>query len=547
MPEHTTTSGPPPREASKLTRRQRQAAKIIDATSIGWKLILFKIVVLGLLCATAVYAALVLFMNERWFVGSLVVVGGAALTWIYLQRGALPAKYLAPGLVFLLIFQIFVVLYSGYVAFTNYGTGHNSTKDHAIHAIMLQTQDRVPDSPTYQVSVLEESGELLASEELYFAVVTADGEALIGADEEPLEPAEGAVVEDGRVTSVDGYNVLPFAELLNRQQEVTDLVVPISEDPNDGYLRTQDGQRAYQYTSRYEYDEAADTMTNTETGEVYRDTGEGAFVSEAGEQLMPGWQINVGFDNFIRAVTEDSIRGPLIYVTLWTFAFAFLSVATTFILGLFLAMVFNDQRMKSRKYYRLVMILPYAFPGFLSALVWAGMMNQEFGFINNVLFGGASIPWLTDPWLAKLSILIVNLWLGFPYMFLVCTGALQAIPEELSEAAQVDGAKAFQAFRSIKLPLLLTAIAPLLISSFAFNFNNFNLVYMLTGGGPRDVSAGVNVGSTDILISMVYKVAFVGSQADYGLASAFSILIFIIVGTISVIAFRKTKSFEELN
>ena len=252
-------------------------------------------------------------------------------------------------------------------------------------------------------------------------------------------------------------------------------------------------------------------------------------------------------DNFVRAVTEESIRGPLIYVTLWTFAFAFLSVATTFALGLFLAMVFNDKRMTSRKYYRLVMILPYAFPGFLSALVWAGMMNQEFGFLNNVLFGGAAIPWLTDPWLAKISILIVNLWLGFPYMFLVCTGALQSIPEELSEAAQVDGAKPFQAFRSIKLPLLLTALAPLLISSFAFNFNNFNLVYMLTGGGPRDVSAGVSVGSTDILISMVYKVAFVGAQADYGLASAFSILIFIIVGTISVLAFRRTKALEELN
>ncbi|WP_120005305.1 ABC transporter permease subunit [Nesterenkonia muleiensis] len=547
MTETTTTTGPKPEQSKKLTRRQKQAGRIIDATSMGWKLILFKIVVLGLLCATAVYASLVLFMNERWLVGSLVVVGAAALTWIYLQRGALPAKYLAPGLVFLLIFQIFVVLYSGYVAFTNYGTGHNSTKEHAVHAIMLQTQDRVPDSATYQVSILEESGDLLSTDELYFAVTSAEGEVYIGAEEAPLELTDEATVEDGRVVAVEGYEILPFAELLNRQQEITNLVVPMSEDPNAGYLRTQDGQRAYVYTSRYEYNEAQGTMTNSETGTVYADTGEGAFISEEGEKLLPGWRIQVGMDNFIRAVTEDSIRGPLIYVTIWTFAFALLSVVTTFVLGLFLAVVFNDKRMKSRKYYRLVMILPYAFPGFLSALVWAGMMNQEFGFINNVLFGGAAIPWLTDPWLAKISILIVNLWLGFPYMFLVCTGALQSIPEELTEAAQVDGARPFQAFRSIKLPLLLTALAPLLISAFAFNFNNFNLVYMLTGGGPRDVSAGVNVGSTDILISMVYKVAFVGSQADYGLASAFSILIFIIVGTISVLAFRKTKALEELN
>jgi arabinogalactan oligomer / maltooligosaccharide transport system permease protein len=548
MAGKTTTGRPERRDTSRrMTRRQKQASTLIDATSSGWKLMLFKIVVLGLLCATAVYAALVLFMNERWLVGSLVIVGAAALTWIYLKRGVLPAKYLAPGLVFLLIFQIFVVLYSGYVAFTNYGTGHNSTKEHAIQAIMLQAQERVPDSPTYEVSVLEESGELLSTDELYLAIVSADDEVLIGSEDEPLEPSSAATVEDGRVVAAEGYDVLEFNELLNRQTEITDLSVAMSEDPNAGYLRTQDGRRAYVYTSRYIYDEMADTITSSETGTVYRDTGEGAFIADDGEQLLPGWRINVGLDNFVDAVTEDSIRGPLIYVTLWTFAFAFLSVATTFALGLFLAIVFNDKRMKSRKYYRLVMILPYAFPGFLSALVWAGMMNQEFGFLNNVLFGGASIPWLTDPWLAKVSILIVNLWLGFPYMFLVCTGALQSIPEELTEAAQMDGAKAFQAFRSIKLPLLLTALAPLLISSFAFNFNNFNLVYMLTGGGPRDVSAGVSVGSTDILISMVYKVAFVGAQADYGLASAFSILIFIIVGTISVLAFRKTKALEELN
>lgn len=547
MAETPTTNEHKSTQPKKLTRKQKQVSKIVDAASMGWKLTLLKIAVLGVLCATAVYAALVLFMSDRWLVGSLVLIGAAALTWIYLQRGALPAKYLAPGVVFLLIFQIFVVLYSGYVAFTNYGTGHNSTKEQAIEAIMLQTQDRLPDSPTYQLSVLEESGGPLSSDDLHFAVVGAEDDVYLGAEATPLEIIHDATVEDGRVTALDGYDVLPFAELLNRQQEITELVVPISDDLNEGYLRTQDGQRAFVYTSRYEFDEVQDTMTNTETGTVYSDTGEGAFVSSDGEQLMPGWRVQVGMDNFVRAVTEDSIRGPLIYVTLWTFAFAFLSVATTFALGLFLAIVFNDNRLKSRKYYRLVMILPYAFPGFLSALVWAGMMNQEFGFINNVLLGGASIPWLTDPWLAKVSILLVNLWLGFPYMFLVCTGALQSIPEELTEAAQVDGAKPFQAFRTIKLPLLLTTLAPLLISSFAFNFNNFNLVFMLTGGGPRDVEAGVNVGSTDILISMVYKVAFVGSQADYGLASAFSILIFIIVGTVSVIAFRKTKSFEELN
>ena len=324
--------------------------------------------------------------------------------------------------------------------------------------------------------------------------------------------------------------------------------MPLSDDPNDGALRTPDGSSAYVYTSDLVYDEASDAFTDTTGGEVYVDGGDGAFVNEAGRELQPGWKIDVGFENFQRAFTNEDIRGPLLSVTLWTFAFAILSVASTFVLGLFLAIVFNAPHMRGKKIYRVIMVLPYAFPGFLSTLVFLGLFNEQFGFFNQVLLGGASIPWLTDPWLAKFSILFVNLWLGFPYMFLICTGALQSIPEELSEAATVDGAKPFAVFRLIKFPLLLVSVAPLLISSFAFNFNNFNLIYMLTGGGPRDVSAGVDAGATDILITLVYKVAFgEGTGRDYGLASAFAILIFLIVATVSIISFRQTKALEELN
>ena len=163
-----------------------------------------------------------------------------------------------------------------------------------------------------------------------------------------------------------------------------------------------------------------------------------------------------------------------------------------------------------------------------------------------MLFGGASIPWLTDPTLAKVSILIVNLWLGFPYMFLVCTGALQAIPEDITEAATVDGARPWAIFRLIKLPLLLVTLAPLLIASFAFNFNNFGNIYLLTGGGPQAEDQSI-AGATDILISYTYKLAFAaGKGQDYGLASAVSIIIFFIVGLISAISFSRSKALENL-
>jgi len=536
MTELTTTEPTPP-----PTRRQRQAAQIAEAASqkIGW--MLFKIALLAIVDAVALYGAFVLFAHREWLVLGLVIGVTVIVNWIYFSRKRIPGKYLAPGIIFLIVFQVFTLLYTGYIGFTNYGTGHNGSKDQAVSALMASAQERVEDSPTYPVSVVEQAGAL------GLLVTDPDGDVSVGTNEQPLQKVSGAEMDGGRAVAVDGWTSLTFPQVLARSSEIEALSVPYSDDPNDGAIRTPDGQSGYRYISNLQYDADAATMTDTRSGVVYRDIGTGAFTADDGTELLPGWQIAVGFDNFVRAFTDGSIRGPLISVTLWTFAFALISVVSTFFLGLLLALVFNNTRMRFRNGYRILLILPYAFPAFLSALVWAGMMNESFGFINQVLFGGASIPWLTDPLLAKVSVLIVNLWLGFPYMFLVCMGALQGIPEEVNEAGVMDGANPWQIFRQIKLPLLLVTVAPLLISSFAFNFNNFNLIYMLTAGGPRFGDVSIPVGHTDILISMVYKVAFTGQTRDYGLASAFTIIIFIVVAAISIISFRKTKALEELS
>ncbi|MFB2573075.1 ABC transporter permease subunit [Micrococcus sp. IITD107] len=500
---------------------------------------LSKIILLGLVDAFAVFVMFQLVANEDWVVFGIWLAVTLVINWIYLRKGGLPAKYLAPGVFFLALFQVFVVIYSSYIAFTNYGDGHNSDKSAAIEAIQRSATVRVPDSPTYDATLLEQGGDL-------FLLTTQDGQAMIGGADMPLEPVE-AQMEGDTPTGVEGYTTLNFSDLLSRQQQVGELQVPLSDDPADGTLRTQDGSRAYVYSPRLSYDEAADTFTDSEDGTVYRDNGEGQFAAEDGRTLQTGWQVFVGTENFERAITDPELRDPLIRVFFWTFAFAILSVATTFVLGLLLAITFNRATLKGKAVYRVLMILPYAFPAFLSGLVWSGLLNPEFGYINNTFFGGAEIPWLTDPWLAKVSVLIVNLWLGFPYMFLVTTGALQSLPEDVDEAAKMDGAGAWRIFRSIKLPLLLVSVAPLLISSFAFNFNNFNIIYMLTGGGPRFDDTTLNIGATDILITVVYKTAFSGVGRDYGLASALSIVIFLIVATISAISFNRTKALEEID
>jgi arabinogalactan oligomer/maltooligosaccharide transport system permease protein len=277
----------------------------------------------------------------------------------------------------------------------------------------------------------------------------------------------------------------------------------------------------------------------------FKNADDGELLSEI------GWQVRIGWKNYAKIFGDKELRGPLSGIILWTILFAFGSVLSTFILGLALALVFNDQRIRGLRIYRAIFILPYAFPAFLSAYVWKGMLNTQNGFINNTILsfmGDHKIQWFEQQGAARAAVLLVNLWLGFPYMFLICTGALQAIPNDLTEAASIDGASAWKIIRLIKLPLLLISLAPLLIASFAYNFNNFGAIYLLTGGGPfLDQTLKVSVGATDILITFVYRIAFSGSiGADYGLASAFSVLIFMLIGSISFFSFKRTRGLEEL-
>jgi arabinogalactan oligomer/maltooligosaccharide transport system permease protein len=454
-------------------------------------------------------------------------------------RKLLPAKYLFPGLIFLLVFQIFVLIYTAATAFTNYGDGHNATKDAAITQLTTTYEQRIEGSGAYPVTVLEgEDGLALAT--------VRDGQVLVGAADQPLAPLDGATTADGRVAEAPGYEILDYGGVVAAAGELADLRVPVGEQEAEGVLRTDDGRTAYAYEPTLVHDEAADAMV-ADDGTVYANNGEGAFVSADGEALRPGWRVFVGLDNFGAIFDPEVLGGPFVSVTLWTFAFAILSVALTFFLGLLLAILFNDEKLRFRNVYRAVIFLPYAFPAFLSILIWAGLLNADFGFVNQVLLGGAGVPWLENPWLAKLSLLLVNLWLGFPYMFLVTTGALQAIPGELYESAEMDGAGPVRQFGSITLPMLMVAVGPLLIASFAMNFNNFNVIYLLTGGGPQDLESTTGVGATDILISFVYKIAFAGGTNDYGLASALSILIFIMVAVISALTFRRSKALEEIS
>ena len=542
----------------KELRARRKAAKhLYDGGVPSVRGQIIKIIILGLIDAFAgtIFFAL-LGKNQITFAVILAAVT-LIVNWIYLRKGGLPAKYLAPGVILLICFQIYTVIFSGYISFTNYGSLHNGNYEAALNATMLAAVEPVEGASEYDIKIVKGNDgvlQFLATDFNSFKVYLGGANYATHPIREVTD-SDGLVKgADGTAESLEGYTRLNDDQVTNNAVAIIGLKVPLGPDiANDGFLATSDGYYGAVNKFSYTYDDATKTITTTADNRKYiADDREGFFVDPTtGDRLNEiGWRTNVGWKNFQTIFTDKELRGPLLGVLLWTFQFAILTVLSTFVLGLILALLLNDERIKGLKIYRSILILPYAFPAFLSAYVWKGMYNTDRGFINNSILHlgeGNKIPWLEQQGPARAAILIMNLWLGFPYMFLITTGALQAIPADLSESASIDGASSWQTFRLIKLPLLLVSLTPLLIASFAYNFNNFTVIYLLTGGGPvLDPTLRVTTGATDILITFVYRIAFGGGVgANYGLASAFSVLIFFIIGGISFFSFKRTRSLEE--
>ena len=269
----------------------------------------------------------------------------------------------------------------------------------------------------------------------------------------------------------------------------------------------------------------------------------GFYETEAGEQVIPGFRIFVGFDQFARLFQDERIQGPFFRIFAWTVIFAGLTVLFTLIVGLVLAEILSWEALRFRGVYRMLLFMPYAIPGFISILVFKGLFNTASGEINTILglLIGIRPDWFGDPFLAKSMILVVNTWLGYPYIMLLCMGLQKSIPSDLYEASALAGAGPLTNFFKITWPLIRRPLTPLLISSFAFNFNNFVLIFLLTGGRPDFLDTSTSAGETDILVSYTFRVAFQDSGTNYGLAAAISALVFILVAALSVVNLKLTN------
>lgn len=502
-----------------------------------------KILLLGLLAAVTIWVGITLVLGGHYLLVLFLLIGTIGIAYVYLSRRTYPLRYLVPGLIFLFSMVVYPIGYNVYISFTNLSTGHLLSKEQAVEQI-AERFFIPPDAPTFSYDAFQnEEGKiaLLLHGDKKDLLYYQDTLTQVSLPDDRLVDENG----DGKADRFLSYHRLNLPGIIKSLPVLEALRIPYG----DSLIRLDSLREFKPGKHRYTYDPKENTMTDLQSGTAYHAV-EGFFTADDGEEIYPGFKVWLGFRNYWSLFRNPAVSGPFGSVFLWTIAFATLSVITTFVLGLFLAILLNDPYLKFRRFYRVLVIVPYALPAFISILIWHGLLNTNLGIINHVLMQlfQLKIPWLDNPMWARASIVLVNLWLGYPYMMIVSLGALQSIPGELYEAARVDGAGWFYRFFKITMPLLLMPLAPLLIGTFAFNFNNFTIIWLLTKGGPPIPGAQTPAGSTDILLSYTYRLAFEGARGNQmGLAAAVSIIIFLIIATISAINFRFTGALEDLS
>ncbi len=265
----------------------------------------------------------------------------------------------------------------------------------------------------------------------------------------------------------------------------------------------------------------------------------------------------VGLQNFNTLFSWQSAGGGQSYsatfgeILTWTLIWAFLATFTNYFLGMFVAMMINKKGIRLKKMWRTILVMTVAIPQFIS-LLYVSKMFARNGLINLTL-GPQGLGWIKEPlpfwenatW-ARITVIIINIWIGIPYLMLITTGILMNIPADLYESARIDGANAWQQYRKITLPYMLFITGPYLLTSFTGNMNNFNVIYLLTGGGPTNSAASGaagSVGYTDLLITWLFKITQ-GTEAQYYLASVVGIMVFVVVALISLVVYNVLPSIK---
>lgn len=520
--------------------RERKIRSPEDSGVLGaFRVLPIRAILVALVAIPALYLVFLLYLAGKPWIGLALLVITCLGSYVYLSEKAYTYRYLFPGLLGFGLFVIFPIVYMVFLSFTKYSS-QNLLPFRRVLALFRQ-ETFLTGNASYRFQLYrQENGSYI----LYIQGEKDPSQRFASEPFElnpgqqpppPEEPAKLAALPPGQSVPGKPLEISQFTrEKLFMPMRSIQFALP------DGKLIGLEGLQRFAARERVWTENKDGSLTSRKNGSTIRpDFAKGFFVDEKGGKVGVGFRTMYGLGNYRDILTDPRIRGPFFKIFVWNVAFAGLSVLFTFAVGVLLAVIMEWKELRFRKIYRTLMILPYAVPAILSILIFKGLFNQEFGAVNEFLRGifGMAPDWETNPWGSRAMVLLVNIWLGYPYMMLICTGMLQSIPSNIYEASAIEGSSPLIDFFQLTLPLILPPLVPILISSFAFNFNNLLVVYLLTGGGPKMVGGGI-AGETDLLVTYTYNLAFRDSGTNYGLASAIATLLFIIVGTLAWINLR---------
>ncbi|MEJ6007913.1 maltose ABC transporter permease MalF [Paucibacter sp. AS339] len=504
----------------------------------------------GLAMLASLYLVFMIYAagQAAWAMGVLALLSAAF--YVYVSNAGFAYRYLFPGIAGMLVFIAFPLIYTAQIGFTNYSSAHLLSQER-VREYLLDQHEAVQaqiqpftlhaDGPEFRLVLRSEDG---APSWISPPLALKPSKAELSVE---MLSATQANQSPNQSFAAPLQSALSLRELIQHRAALMRLKLQLP--PEEGRSAAERelrylGLREFGPITRHWQAQADGSLTRLSDQTVFSpNLKTGYFESAAGEVQQPGFKVTVGWENYRRMVMDAEFRGPFLSIFSWTVMFSALTVAIATAVGMLLAVMLNWEDLKFRTTYRTLLFLPYAVPGFISILVFKGLFNQNFGEINAILDAlfGVKPAWFADPLLAKVMLLIVNVWLGYPYIMILCAGLLKSIPSDLYEASAIAGAGPLTNFFKITAPLIIKPLAPLLVSAFAFNFNNFVLIALLTDGRPDYLSTKIPAGQTDILVSYTYRIAFKDSGSDFGLAAAISTLIFFLVAAMSLINLRLMK------
>jgi len=482
------------------------------------------------ICIFGFYFMFRLFRDGFFAFSLVVVVAVVFIGHVMLRESLIAWRWLVAGLVLAGMFTVYPIFYTFYLSFTNMSGGHLLTKTQVVRRFSEEMYSP-EDSGSWTWTVYRKGKDfmLLIHQEDGFSTV------------KPGEPLEARHTIQEPPEHIDGYARMKQMETMQNLQILGKL--DFGRPPM--VVKIISMEEATVQLPLYSYNMSEDSFTDNRDGEVYKSVI-GTYTSKSGKTLTPGYFTGIGWKNYTRFLSNKGFLRPVFGILIWNIMFSLFSVLISFALGMMIALLFED--LKYRRIIRTLLIVPYPIPVLVSIMVWRGLLNENMGLVTTVITNifGSSPKFFTDAAWTRFALIMINVYLSYPYFYVLASGALKAIPKELFEAASIDGASPFSVVRKIILPLVMRILAPLVIASFCFNFNNFTLVWGFNAGLPAIADTAVPMGYTDLLIAFIYRLGFSSSSAsDYGFSAAITVMLFLLVALMVFFQTWNTKAIKE--